>query len=229
MREIHDSVTSGHLGVRKTLSRLRQRFYWVRMRQDVEEWCRACDICSAKKGPGRRVRAPLQLHQVGAPMERVAVDIAGPLPVTAAGNRYICVAMDYFTKWPEAYALPNHEAATVAGVLTERFFTRFGVPAELHSDQGRGFESEVFRECCQLMGLRKTRTTPLRPQSDGMVERFNRTLTEELAKFCGEGQTQWDRKLPLLFMAYRSAEHEVTGYTPARLMLAGRLAFQGMW
>ena len=96
-------------------------------------------------------------------MERVAVDIVGPLPVTVAGNRYICVAMDYFTKWPEAYALPNHEAVTVAEVLVEQFFTRFGVPGELHSDQGREFESEVFRECCQLLGLRKTRTTPLRP------------------------------------------------------------------
>ncbi len=78
----------------------------------------------------------MQLYQVGAPMERVAVDIAGPLPATTAGNLYICVVMDYFTKWPEAYALPNHEATTVAEVLVEQFFTRFGVPGELHSDQG---------------------------------------------------------------------------------------------
>ena len=219
VREAHEGVTSGHLGVKKTLGRLRQRFYWVGLRSDVEEWCRACDTCSAKKGPGRRTRVPMQLYQVGAPMERVAVDIAGPLPLTAAGNRYICVAMDYFTKWPEAYALPDHEAVTVAGVLVEQFFTRFGVPCELHSDQGREFESAVFQECCQLLGMRKTRTTPLRPQSDGMVEKFNWTLAQELAKYCGEGQTEWDRKLPALLMAYRSAEHEATEYTPAKLML----------
>ena len=152
-------------------------------------------------------------------MERVGVDITGPFPVTTSGNRFILVAMDYFTKWPEAYALPNHEATTVAGVLVEQFFTRFGVPSELHSDQGREFESAVFKECCQLLGLRKTRTTPLRPQSDGMVEKFNWTLTQELAKYCGEGQTEWDQKLPALLMAYRSAEHEATGYTPAKLML----------
>lgn len=152
-------------------------------------------------------------------MERVAVDIVGPLPTTAAGNRFICVAMDYFTKWPEAYALPNHEATTVAEVLVEQFFSRFGVPGELHSDQGREFEAGVFQECCELLGSRKTRTTPLRPQSDGMVERFNRTLAQELAAFCRDGQTEWDRKLPLLLMAYRSAEHEATAYTPARLML----------
>ncbi len=81
-------------------------------------------------------------------MERVAVDIAGPLPLTPQGNWYICVVMDYFTKWPKAHVLPNHEAETVAGVLANEFFTRFGVPAELHSDQGREFESQVFHECC---------------------------------------------------------------------------------
>ncbi|KAK4309250.1 hypothetical protein Pmani_007956 [Petrolisthes manimaculis] len=223
LQEVHAGLTSGHQGVKKTLSRLRRRFYWIGMRKDVEEWCRACDVCSAKKGPARRTRAPLQLYQVGAPMERVAVDIAGPFPLTSRGNRFICVIMDYFTKWPEAYALPNHEAGTVAEVLVDQFFTRFGVPRELHSDQGREFESRVFHECCELLGIHKTRTTPLRPQSDGMVERFNRTLADELAKYCDESQRDWDIKLPVLLMAYRSGVHEATGYTPACLMLGREL------
>ena len=149
------------------------------------------------------------------------MDISGPLPTTSRGNQFICVVMDYFTKWPEAYALPNHEAETVADVLVSQFFTRFGVPDELHSDQGREFESRVFQESCELLGLRKTRTTPHRPQSDGMVERFNRTLANELAKYCGEGQQ--DLKLPALLMVYWSAVHEVTDYTPARLMLGREL------
>ena len=223
LSELHAGVTSGHMGEKKTLARLRQRFYWVGMRSDVTEWCRACDVCSAKKGPARRNRAPLQVYQVGAPMERVAVDIAGPLPLTPRGNRYICVAMDYFTKWPEAYALPNHEAETVAGVLVGEFFTRFGTPVELHSDQGREFESCVFRECCELLGVRKTRTTPLHPQSDGMVERYNRTLAQQLAKYCADSQEDWDAKLPTLLMAYRSAVHEATEYSPARLMFGREL------
>lgn len=223
LRELHAGVTSGHLGEKKTLKRLRQRFYWVGMRNDVSEWCRACDVCSAKKGPVRRNRAPLQLYSVGAPMERVAVDIAGPLPVTPRGNRFVCVVMDYFTKWPEAYALPNHEAETVANVLVNECFTRFGVPSELHSDQGREFESRVFRECCELLGVRKTRTTPLHPQSDGMVERFNRTLAQQLAKYCAADQEDWDVRLPAMLMAYRSAVHEATDYTPARLMFGREL------
>ena len=223
MKETHDNVAGGHLGVKKTLSHLRQRCYWIHMRRDVQEWCRTCDICCAKKGPKQKGRAPMKLYQVGAPMERVAVDIAGPLTTSASGNRYICVAMDYFTKWPEAYAIPNQEATTVAQVLVDNFFCRFGMPKELHSDQGRNFESAVFQECCHLLGIRKTRTTPLRPQSDGMVEKFNWTLGQELAKYCTEGQTEWDVKLPALLMAYRSAEHQSTGYSPAMAMLGHEL------
>ena len=83
---------------------------------------------------------------------------------------------DYFTKWPEVFAILDQRAATVAEVLVSEFFTRFGVPIELHSDQRRNFEAEAFQEACRLLGIHKTRTTPYHPESDGMVERFNQTL-----------------------------------------------------
>ena len=90
LKELHAGVTSGHVGEKRTLQRLRQRFYWVGMRSDVQERCRACDVFSAKKGPARRNRAPLQLYNVGAPMERVAVDIAGPFPVAPWEALHLC-------------------------------------------------------------------------------------------------------------------------------------------
>ena len=105
-------------------------------------------------------------------MERLAIDVLGPLPVSDAGNKYLLIAADYFTKWPEAYPLPNQETVTVVEVLVTEFVCRFGVPLELHSDQGRNFESAVFAKMCNLLGIEKTRTTPLHPQSDGMVERY---------------------------------------------------------
>jgi len=126
------------------------------------------------------------------------------------------------TKWPEAYAIHNQEAATVARMLCD-FFYRFGMPQELHSKQGRNFESAVFRECCQLLGITKTRTTSLHPQSDGMVDRFIRTLTDGLAKMCSAGQDDWYEILPSFLMAYRSAVPEPTGYKPSRLMLGREL------
>ena len=129
-------------------------------------------------------------------MERVAVNVAGPFPVSSSGNRYVIVAIDYFSKWPEAFPVASQEAATVARALVEGFFCRFGMPEELHSDQGRNFESTLFRECYQLLGIRKTRTTPLHPESDGMVERFNRTLVQEIARRCRHGQSDWDLYIP---------------------------------
>lgn len=152
-------------------------------------------------------------------MERVAIDIVGPLPVSERGNKYMLVAMDYFTKWPEVFAIPDQEAVTVARVLVEGMFCRFGAPMELHSDQGRNFESAVFAEVCRLFGVTKTRTTPGYPQSDGMVERFNRTLLNALASFVDSHQRDWDLYIPFVLFAYRCSVHESTGTSPSMMML----------
>ena len=96
--------------------------------------------------------------------------------------------MDYFTKWPDVYAIPNQEASTVADVLVSNFFCRFGVPMELHSDQGQKFEYRLLREVLERMGVRKTRSTPLHPQSDGMVERYVKTIEEHLRKVVSSHQ-----------------------------------------
>jgi transposase InsO family protein len=90
--------------------------------------------------------------------------------------------MDCFTKWPEVYAIPNQEASTVAETLVTNFFCRFGIPRELHSDQGRNFESHLLQEVLQRLGVSKTRTTPTHPQSDGMVKRYIKTIEDHLRK-----------------------------------------------
>lgn len=215
LREVHDGVTGGHLGVKRTLTKLRERFYWLNCRADVQDWCRKCTTCAAVKGPPTRSRGHLQLYNVGAPWERIAVDVAGPFPVTESGNKYFMVVMDYFTKWPEVFAIPNQEATTVASKLVDEVICRYGVPLEIHSDQGRNFESNVFQEVCKILGMHKTRTTPYHPQSDGMVERFNQTLERHLAKLVENHQRDWDKYISPFLLAYRTAEHESTKASPA--------------
>ena len=173
IKYLHDLPSSGHFASDKTLNRVRERFYWVGYTQDVKRYCESCDLCASCKGLPRKPRRPMKQYNVGAPMERIAVDVLGPLPLSDSGNKYLVIASDYFTKWPEAYPIPNQEAMTIAKCLVEEFFSRFGVPLEIHSDQGRNFESSLFQEMCKLLQVRKTRTTPLHPQSDGMVERMN--------------------------------------------------------
>ncbi|XP_064881138.1 uncharacterized protein K02A2.6-like [Oncorhynchus nerka] len=126
-------------------------------------------------------------------MERVGVDVVGPFPTTDSGNRWVLTAMDYFTKWPEAYALPDQEAETIVDALTAGMFSRFGAAESIHSDQGRNFESRVFATMCERLGMHKTRTTPLHPQSDGLVERFNKTLGQQLAIVSSKHQRDWDQ------------------------------------
>lgn len=116
----------------------------------------------------------------------MAVDLLGPLPESNNGNSYVLVVGDYCSKWMEALPVPNQEAPTVAEKLVDEVFLQFSPPEQLHSNQGRQFESVLIAEVCKLLQIRKTRTTPYHPQCDGLVERFNRTLISMLAT-CTEG------------------------------------------
>ena len=219
----HSHTTASHRGVRKTLPALQSRYYWPGLTSTVYRLVARCHVCGSKKTWGQKRRAPLKQYVVGAPMKRIAIDILGPLPETLRKSKFILVVSDYFTKWTESYPIPNQEATTVEEKLVSEFICRFGVPRQLHSDQGTNFESKVFAEVCRLLDIEKTRTTPLHPQSDGQVERFNRTLIEMLRGKIKQDQTDWDLQLPTCMMAYRCAVHESTGVSPNLLMLGREL------
>ena len=218
MKLLHDHKTAGHFGTDRTLFRIRRKCYWPGYKADVIRWCQRCATCESHKVTSSKFRAPLMQELKGAPMETIACDIMGPLTQTDNGNVYILVIMDYFTKWVEAFALPNHTAQTVADKLVTEWICRYGIPLHLHSDQGRDFESNLFQEMCNLLDIRKTHTTPYHPQSDGQVERFNRSLKLMLRSFVNETQDDWDDHLPFLTMAYRSSAHKSTKCTPNLLM-----------
>ena len=218
LNQLHNSPISGYLGIKKTIARVKERFYLNGYTQETRRWCQRCDTCASRGGSPKKPKAGMKISNVGTPLERIAIDITGPCTPSDQVNKYVLVVGDYFTKWTEAYALPNQEAETVARVLAEEFIPRYGVPREIHSDQGRNFESPLFKEVGRILEMEKTRTTPLRPPSDGMVERFNRTLKNMLAKFGYENLSDWDHHLPLLMMTYRPAVHETTGCSPSELM-----------
>ena len=220
---LHNSPVGGHLGVSKTLDKVRSRFYWVGQRKDVEKWCNNCDKCCSRKSPSKSCRAPLQTDLPQKPFERVAMDILGPLPETRKGNKYILVVGDYFTKWKEAFPMQNMEASTVAKIFFDEFVCRFRIPKRLHTDQGKNFESTLIKELCRLLGITKTRTTPYHPQSDGMVERFNRTLLNLLSIAVEEDKHNWDAQLAMSLLAYQTSMHESTGATPFYLRVLHHL------
>jgi len=105
----------------------------------------------------------------------------------------------------------------------DEVFLRFSAPEPLHSDQGRQFESRLLSEVCKLMHIHKTRTTPYHPQSDGLVERFNRTMLAMLATCAKDNPLDWEKHVRKVCMAYNTSVQASTGYTPFFLMF-GRQA-----
>ena len=219
VRYFHDIPSSGHLGAEKTLEKVRNSFYWPAMKQYIQDYCLTCDKCVAKKLPIKKHRAPLGQYLVGEPMERIQIDVLGPLPLSKNGNRFIVVVVDCFTKWSEAYAIPNQEAHTIIKVFVNEFVSRFGTPLQLHTDLGTNFQSTAFRQMCDLLHIDKTSTTAMRPQANGNVERFNRTLQNMLTSYCEDDQKRWDEYLPQVMMAYRASINSATHQTPAKMVL----------
>jgi transposase InsO family protein len=214
----HNAILSGHLGVKKTLAKIKMNFYWYKMSSSVKLWIKQCAFCGARKKPNKKAKAPLQEYYVGFPMDRVSTDILGPFPISESKNRYILVVMDNFTKYVECYAIPDQRAETVANKIVFEYFCRFGLPLDLHSDQGKNFQSELFRQMCCLLEINQTRCTPYRASSNGMVERFNQSLLNLITTYVNKEQTNWDLYLPIMTSAYRSSVHESTQYTPNMLM-----------
>lgn len=107
----------------------------------------------------------------------------------------------------------------MAKLIVEEVFVRYGIPFTVHSDQGRQYESTLFEEMCQGLHIKKTRSTPYHPQSDGIMERFNKTLVTMLSAYVNDHHSDWDEHLPYVMMAYRTSLHETTGFTPNQLML----------
>ena len=166
----------GHLGRLKTIEKVKARFHWFGLRNDIELYIQQCSVCQRVKDPFRQNKGELRNITSGYPLERTGIDIVGPLPKTEQGNAYIVVMIDYFTKFPFAYALKEISAETVANVLMDQVICMFGVPNSLHSDQGSNFESNVFQSLCSLVNMATTRTTPYASWSNGETERMNKTL-----------------------------------------------------
>ena len=214
LKETHDTPAAGHFGKSKTMSKLRQEAYWVNMGKDVDQYCNRCVKCQQSKPP-MPPRAELQNVPIGRPWQMLAVDIL-EVPISTCNNRYLLVIQDYFTKWVEAIPLPNQSADLITSEII-KLFSVFGIPDILHSDQGRNFESALFRQTLAAFGVSKSRTTAYHPQGDGMVERFNRSLLQLLRTYV-EKPHDWEKYLPLVLYAYRTAPHSSTNVSPFMLM-----------
>ena len=221
----HDSLSGGHLGFAKTYARVQQNFMWYGMFGDCRLYVETCTTCHVQKKPNRKAKAPMQPYHVGNALDRIHIDILGPLCRSRSGNLYILVLVDQFTKWIECYPLPDQTAETVASTIVNEFISRFGCPLQIFSDQGRNFDGDLFRSLCRLLEIKKVRTTPYMPAPNGQVERYNRLISPMIRCFIRGRPTTWDEHLSQLVGTIRATPHRQTGFTPNMLML-GREVLQ---
>lgn len=211
LRQLHQS--HGHQGIERTSELVRQRCYWPGMGRNIKECCQKCERCTLVKGTQPRARAPMGHMLAAEPNQVVAIDFT-LLEPSQDGRELVIVMTDIFSKFTQAVPTQDHKAATVAEVLVREWFYRYGVPARLHSDQGRSFESESVKQLCELYGVKNTRTTPYHPQGNGQCERFNRTLNNLLRTLPADQKRHWPDHLPQLVFNYNTTPHQSTGASP---------------
>ena len=212
----HSNLVAGHFGFKKTFARISRHFLWPRMWVQVKEFVRCCEGCQ-KAARNDKARAPLQpLPCVSEPFEKVAFDLAGPLPKTSSGYRYILTMMCLYTKYPEAIPLRRVDNESVLEAMME-VFARHGLPKIILTDQGSVFMSKMTRHMCKTFEVHKVRISPYHPQSDGALERWHACL-KGMMKRADIDLKYWDKQLKYLLFAYMDTPHCVTGFSPFTLL-----------
>ena len=214
LKGLHNDI--GHPGKGRTLSLLRDRFYWPGMSHDVEYWIRQCDRCLRRKSP-TNARAPLVSITSSQPLELVCMDFL-TLETSKGGYQHILVITDHFTRYAQAIPTKNMTAKTTAEVFFNNFVVHYGIPKRIHSDQGANFESRLLKELCNILGVEKSRTTSYHPMGNGMCERFNRTLLDMLGTLQPDQKKNWKQFVAPLVHAYNCIRHESTNQSPFLLM-----------
>lgn len=214
IQSLHDD--SSHLGTDKTYGLIKERFYWPKMKSDIEEHCKLCARCIKRKTLPKRV-APLFHMQSDGPLDLVCMDFLSIEP-DSSNTENVLVITDHYTRYAQAFPTKDQKASTVAKVLLEKYFVHYGLPKRMHSDQGRDFEGRLIHELLNSLGVEKSRTTPYHPQGDPQPERFNRTLLNMLGTLEPDKKRKWSQHISHLVHTYNCTPNEATGFSPYYLM-----------
>ncbi len=216
LKELHDNM--GHQGLDRTMSLIRERFYWPQMHNDVDHYVTKSCVCLKQKKPGKETRAPLQNIVTTHPFELVFIDFLH-LDKCKGGYQYILIVVDHFTRFAQDYATTSKSAKTVVEKLFNDYALKFRFPQRIHHDQGGEFENQLVAQLKKSCGVAGSRTTPYHPQGNGQVEHFNRTLLQMLKALTENQKTNFGKEsLKKLIFAYNNTKCEVTGFSPFYLL-----------
>lgn len=215
--QFHDKATAGHMGSKKTTLRIQEHYYWPKLRQDVAKYVANCIICQTTKDSNMKPAGMMGARRgVDKPWTMIAADIKGPFPRSTAGYKYLLVVSDTFTRFPLLFPLRSATAATVAKHLENDVFLLFGIPRYLIVDNGTEFTGKQVKDLAKEYKVKIMYNASRHPQPNP-VERINKTIGNMLRAYIQENHRLWDKELPKLGFALRSARHEATNFTPAYL------------
>lgn len=211
-----------HPGIKATNKLIRQKFVWPSMNKDIATWARTCIDCQKSK-ISRHTRAnPSHFSAPQARFRHVHMDIVGQLP-TSEGYSYLLTMIDRFSRWTEAIPMCNMTAETVCRAFYDNWISRFGVPDTITTDQGTQFEGRLMQSLVKLLGCKRIRTTAYHPASNGMIERWHRSL--KAALMC-HGNEAWTHTLPTVLLGLRTSIRK-SGFSPAEYVYGTNLQIPG--
>ncbi|XP_078240795.1 uncharacterized protein LOC144586395 [Pogona vitticeps] len=217
LKVAHDVPTAGHLANEKMIARISQRFWWPGMQKEIQQFCRTCKECQMTQTKPRPGAPLVPMPLVDHPFDRIGIDIVGPLTKSAGGHTHILVLIDYATRYPEAVPLRSTTAKVIARELMQ-VFTRLGFPKEILTDQGSNFMSLTLKEMWKLLDVDPVHTSVYHPQTNGLVERFNKTLKGMLRKLVMEKPRRWHLLVAPLMFAVREVPQASTGFSPFEMI-----------
>src|SRR3954466_2721301 len=217
LSQLHDE--NGHPGINNTLVAINQRFWWPKIFEQVQDYVHNCESCKLQAKPTHREQAhPIPVEGLFARWE---IDLVGPLPFTPRGKRFIAVAVEGLTRWPEAAPLSQKTGAEVGDFIYSNIYCRYGSPRHIQTDNGLEFKNDLVAQLLKKWKIQHHFSMPYHPQSNGLVERYNKTLCNALARQC-QGQ-DWDLHIDQCLLAYRTIHQATTHRSPASLLFGQEL------
>ena len=205
-----------HFGVQKTYETVSENYFWINLYADVKNFVKSCPDCLEQKG-FRQTQAPLmRQHIAQKPIDAISIDIVGPLKISNKGNRYILTIVCQFSRFLQLYPLRDMTAESVSEKLLI-FMSNFGIPGSILTDQGACFESKLFQELARGLQINKIRSSPYRPETNGINERSHFMLKNTLSCL-GKNTSDWDTQLPFYQLAYNNSVHSATKHKPSYLL-----------
>ena len=203
-----------HPGSAGTYELLRSRVIWPSMRRDVKLWVSECTMCQKNKVT-RHIKPPLMHFPTGNRFDVLHIDLVGPLPIDD-GYSYLLTMIDRKTRWFEVIPLKSISAPIVAKFIISEWFSRYGLPRCIITDRGAQFESQLFSHLTESLGIKHLRSTSYHPQTNGLLERFHRTLKQSLRILSME--SSWTKALPYVLLGWRNTPTRTTESSPSQLL-----------